>query len=661
MSAISTLLLGVGLWLPASEPSAPPATDPARLREMLHERQRPQTQSQAALLLVQSDLPDAEEIVRQGLRQSDAPDVFLALTAALRLCPNNRFTDELLAALAGDHPALRRATAETLAALADARVVPRLQEIVEDPKTDLAIRQTALWALGRSGLKSAAAVLVNQLSSDQEPLRLAAADALMELSGLPYGADAARWRAWWARQKDLSNERWLGERLAYQMSRTRRLEGDLDKTKVQLVRVHQQLYSRLPAADRLSHVQTLVDQDDPALRVLATTWSVELLAGADALGQRALADMLLRLSGDANVEVQRSAVLALGRVPDPRAFERLMVVLRRGPAPVRSAAARSLAQQSRGTGSEALAHKKQVVPALQKALEDPSLEVVVEAAEDLGFLGAPEAGPVLIGLLRHPSEPVRQTAALALERVADQSVLDALLDLPDDAAVTVRFSLVGALGRAAGDGRALTEVQRTKLLARLEGQLQRDADPGVRSRAATVLGECGTPADLPTLWRRVLAAEDSRVQDKAWTAFLEIVVRSASMDVLGEWDRVLSETSQPSRRLQLLSEVCNRWPKREETRMLAGPVTETLVQVQLEQSKWTAAFPLVRELLNRPGNDAEKEKRLRWLLLVGEQALKDGNRAEALRAAQEAQNFLPHGKGLTGAFERLEQQARQQD
>jgi hypothetical protein len=88
-------------------------------------------------------------------------------------------------------------------------------------------------------------------------------------------------------------------------------------------------------------------------------------------------------------------------------------------AAVRAAAARSLAQQARGTGAEALERQRQVVPLLQKALEDPALEVVVEAAEDLGALGVPEAGPVLTVLLRHPSPPVRQTAAQALERVAE--------------------------------------------------------------------------------------------------------------------------------------------------------------------------------------------------------------------------------------------------
>src|SRR5205814_7986679 len=177
----------------------------------------------------------------------------------------------------------------------------------------------------------------------------------------------------------------------------------------------------------------------------------------------------------------------VGRLPDPAAFERLRVLLKRGRASVRAAAARALAQQAHGSGPEAQERQKQVVPALQKALDDPALEVVVEAAEDLGALGLPEAGPVLSGLLHHPSEPARQAAAQALERVADLTVLDGLRKALDDPGATVRFSLVGAVGHAVGAGRSPAEPQRARIAARLEDLLARDPDPGVRSRAATVL------------------------------------------------------------------------------------------------------------------------------------------------------------------------------
>src|SRR5207244_11162945 len=185
-----------------------------------------------------------------------------------------------------------------------------------------------------------AGLLFEQRYGD-ETVRGAAADALTELTGLGFGSDRERWRSWWAQHKDIGGERWLEQRLAYQGSRARRLEGELERTRAQLVRLHQQLYSRLPLADRLGHVQAAAEQEDPVVRQLAVQWSAELLAspvGRDALTQRALAELLMRLSHDGSAEVQRMAVLALGRVPGEATFERLRSLVRQGRATARAAA-----------------------------------------------------------------------------------------------------------------------------------------------------------------------------------------------------------------------------------------------------------------------------------------------------------------------------------
>src|SRR5262249_40113787 len=251
--------------------------------------------------------------------------------------------------------------------------------------------------------------------------------------------------------------------------------------------------------------------------------------------------------------------------------------------PIRAAAVRSLAQQAQDSGPDAESVRKQIVPILKQALEDPALEVVVEAAEDLGVLGVAEANPVLLGLLRHPSVPVRQAAAQALERVAEPTAFDNLYAALGDPSAKVRFSLVGALRRAAGDGRRLSASQRELLVSRVETLMLRDSDPGVRSRAATVLGECALPSILPTLWRPVQAAEDARVQEKAWTAMIEVLARTADFQLVQDWDRKLAEANQPARRLQFLTELYSRWHKRDDARALETAVEEALVPLQLEQ------------------------------------------------------------------------------
>src|SRR5262249_23744492 len=80
--------------------------------------------------------------------------------------------------------------------LASDDVILRLQGLAEDSRTDLAVRQTAIRALGRSGRKSAAVVLLDRLGDDKEAMRLAAADALTELTGQSYGTDFKLWRGW---------------------------------------------------------------------------------------------------------------------------------------------------------------------------------------------------------------------------------------------------------------------------------------------------------------------------------------------------------------------------------------------------------------------------------------------------------------------------------
>jgi HEAT repeat protein len=557
---------------------------------------------------------------------------------------------------------VRQVVAETLAVLPEPTLVRRLEAIIKDGRIDLRVRQTALWSLGRTGQQQAAGVLVATLASENEELRRVAIGALTELTGQSYGSDLSRWRAWWARHKDLTCEQWLQMRLAFQTNRAVRLEGDLARARAQVLRLHQQVYSRLPVAERFPHLQTLLDQEDPAVRSLAIVWALELLPAADATRQKVLTGVLMRLTHDNSPEVRRGAVLALGHFTDPAGSERLYQLLKTGAPLVRAAAARALAQQARGSTEAARLQQKDVIPALQNALEDRALEVVVEAAEALSTLGAPEAGPVLTGLLRHPSEHVRQTAAQALERMADASLIDGLLKGLDDPSVTVRFSLVGALGRVADDSKTMPGEQSKRLMARLEGLLERDADAGVRSRAATVIGEHGGAGHLDTLWRVVRTSAEGRVQEKAWDAFTEIVARAGDMKLLEQWDRALGEARQGSRRVQLLARVYARWDQQADRKALATRALEGLVQAQIDMGKWSAAAPLVQNLLSRnaDGGEAARIRCLRWLLEIGELALREGNRAEAQRIVQDARAYLGRGDKLGEAFDKLERLAKKE-
>lgn len=637
---------------------APSVDDVGTLSQMLYDGRNPRSQSQAALLLLQTQSPESERTIREGLRRVEDPDVFLSLASAIAIYQDRRFEEELLAGLYAKKPPVREGAIQALASLCDDALIERLAKRVEDPERDLEFRQAILQIMGRSGRRKAVGVLVKHLDQSEDSLRSTSARMLENLTGQSWGEDAKRWQAWWDRHKELSEDRWLGIRLAYQMSRSDRLNYDLTRAQGQVVRLHQQVYSHLPPAERIGYVQTVAQDEDAGVRQLAVGWSQELLSTVDGTRQQQLADALVRLSYDNAEDVQRAAVLALGRVAWDRSFERLSRLLSRGAPPIRAAAARALAQLARGSTPEAQSRQKVVVPLLQGALEDPSLEVVVEAAEDLGTLGVPEAGPVLMRLLRHSSEPVRQTAAQALERIADRDLLNTYLELADDPSPAVRFSLVGALTRMVGDGTSLTEEQRTRVLAKLDTLFHKDADPGVRSRAATVLGECAQPTTLSVLWKCLQGNEDPRVQEKAWMALMRIVVRAEKPALLQEWDQTLAKGGQGVRRLQLLGEAVTHWQKKTDVPMLVEPALELLIQAQLDQNKWTGALPLLRDMLSRKRTDGERTRLLGWLLTAARQALADGQTDEVLRIVQDARPLVSKDTPLAAAFEKLGEEAK---
>jgi HEAT repeat protein len=660
MLLLLTLLLGPEPPRRFEEAPQTPAVVPdvARLRELLYNRLDTQEQSQAALLLVQSPAPDAGELVREGLRRWDRPDVFQALAGAIRIQRDKRFADPLLKAVASEQPALRASASEALARLDSVVVVHRLLGIAEDNAAPLAGRQSAALTLGKSGQKAAVTALLSLLTADAPAIRLAAADALEDLTGQDYGPSPAAWQDWWQHYKDSSDVEWLLARSGLFADRARRLQGELTRAEAEVLRLHQQLYARTPLADRTNHLRSLSQNEYPSVRVQAVAWILETLPEGSAPERKALAELLLQLSEDGVEAVQRQSVLALEKIDDPRALERLLALLQAGSVNVRAGAARSLGRfRIAKTGEQALDANARAIAALEKALSDPSLAVVAEAVESMGSLGVPEAAPIVAGLLRHPADPVRQAAARALEQVADVRTLVALSSGLEDPVAGVRFNVVGALGKI-GQSDSVEDVQKQHLLRRMEQVLVRDGDPGVRSRAATVLGDLGTPAHLALLWQRVTATEDNRVQLKAWSAMIDILARSANWALVNQWDQTLVQQKELARRVELLTELRTRWLKLEAAKLHVDSLTSTLVQAQLAQRKWTQAVPLIIDQARKAASDADLQKRLRPLLVAGAQALEDKKPQDVTQMLKDVEDLLPRAGGeLAAEFDSLRQRA----
>jgi HEAT repeat protein len=662
MASLHTLLVAVLLAGPEAAQRPGPAQAPApavldlpRLREVLYLRGQPQEQSQAALLLVQSQHVEAAEHIREGLRRWDRPDVFQALASAIRIHRDTRHEALLLRAIHSEQVPIRQAASEALPRLENPLLTRKLLAIAEDQSASLAARQSAVQVLGGCIQKSAAHGLLTLLSSDSASIRQAAGQALETLTGQGYGANALLWQEWWRPHEELSDEQWLVHRTSYFADRSRRLQDELVRAENQILQLQRDLFQKVPPAERVTHLSALLQNEYPGVRMQTVAWIGESVPEADSTTRQKLSELLLKLTEDGFEQVQRQAVLALEKVSDTRVFERLTLLLDTGSVNVRAAAARSLGRYRAERTPEGIALNMRAIAALEKALSDTSLFVVAEAAASLGSMGAPEAAPVLARLLQHPSDPVRLAAAQALEQLDNPTILPELYQGLYDPVGSVRFSLVGALGKTAASGR-LKEAEVAGVARRLSDTLLRDSDPGVRSRAATVIGDLGGPSDLPLLFERTRATEDNRVQVKAWSALVEIIARSQSWTLLLQWDQQLA-AKEPGRRVELLTELRTRWNRVDALKPQQDALTNLLIEALLQQRRWLQAQPLAVELARKETDPADQQKRLRHLLVIAQMALDDKKPQGALDLLKSIDDLLPRSRDLAPEFEAVRQRA----
>lgn len=660
MSSLCAFLLLVtlaGPQAPGSKdgPQQGAVPDYARLRELLYSRDRLAEQSQAALLLVQSGTTEAQDLIREGLRRWDRPDVFKACAAGVGIWRDSRYLHPLLQALAAESAEVRQAAMDALAKL-DARIVVRwLLAQAEDAALPLVTRRAAIGTLGRCLHKSAVVALLSLLSNDNPTLRQAASSALEEVSGQQY-ANILQWQAWWLPYKDCSDEEWLAARAAFFAERNRGLQDKLRRAEESVLEMHQKLYAQSPPQDKVDFCKKARQSEYAQVRREAVAWMVTLLPEANSTDRTVLTDLLLQSSRDGVEAVQRQAILALEKVDDPRAVERLLEVLTMGSPAIRAAAARGLGRHRAKSSPLSAELKTRTLHALDQALNDPHLEVVANAAESLGALGATQAAPRLADLLRHPSEVVRQSASFALEQVASVPVLPAVLAGLDDPIAAVRLSLVGVLGKIGGK-EISDDKMHSQVMKRLEQVLILDTDRVVRERAATVLGDLGGPPELTILWQRVRANEDEKVRLKAWQAMVDILSRGLNWQLVSQWDQILTEHKAMDRRLELFQLLRERWSKVEAGKPLLDYVTATLIQAQLGSRKWHDALPLALELAKKAGTDAELRDRLRWLLVIGRQALEDKKLVEVQYLLKETEELVRKCRDLAPEFDALRQQA----
>ena len=220
-------------------------------------------------------------------------------------------------------------------------------------------------------------------------------------------------------------------------------------------------------------------------RLLPTAKDPRLLETIDraalALSERALVERLVHRLGESRVPpeerealvaaVAALASLSMGLVLD--AFLSASVDLR---APYRGAVRKAA---------------DRALEPLQGKLADQDPQVVAAAAEFVGLTGSPQAVTLLIPLLRHPSEFVREAALLGLAEAGGREIARPAMPALKDESVAVRAAAARAVA-AGGD-----PTSSTVLIRRVE----QEPDEGVQAELLRAIGRLGAREALDVLAR----------------------------------------------------------------------------------------------------------------------------------------------------------------
>jgi HEAT repeat protein len=653
------LLLSCALVAPPQDPPLklpqPPGADAASLRQKLYTKDDPREQSRAAMQLVQGNSAEEVALLTFQLTQWHRPDVFQALAGAIRLRRDVRYLQPMLDALRADQAVIREEAIKTLASFSATAVHDPLLKVAEDRQRPDFCRQAATEALGRVAAKQCVGSLIQLLRSDSPAVSKTAAQALAEISGEEYGADTNLWSKWWqAYIQDMTEADWQASRVRFFNDKVRRLQSELDVADTMLLQLHKELLEKVNPTDLVNYLNTLVDKNKtyPAVRTLAIGKIADLLGRKelDPAGRATLIDVLMKLSEDANASVRDKAVRAMDKADSPVVYRRLLALLRDHSATVRAAAARSLGSYRGKIPPPDTVDR--TLSELELTLQDESSTVVANAATSIGALALPRSGDLLARLLKHPMPEVRLACSAALEGIASCRVYRQIMAAVDDASPDARLYLVGCLGRI-GESDGLPEREQTALIRKLEHVMLHDGDPGVRSKAATAVGKVGGANELTLLWQRVRANEDARVQDNAWKAVVEILVRTQSWAIVDQWQQQLALQTQPERRLALLERIRTVWATLEDTRPMLELVNVVYINAALVQRQWRLARPVCAELIRGAVKEKDKGDRLNLLLQICTQAVDEGKGAEVLPTIQEFEGALTGFKDLAVAFDQL--------
>ncbi|MCK4601904.1 MAG: HEAT repeat domain-containing protein, partial [Phycisphaerae bacterium] len=472
------------------------------------------TKLEAAELLLTSSYPQAVETLRDFLADSANSSAQIAIAEAIAAQGDSheQFIKPLTAMLTSKAPAARAAAAYALTTYKDHGVTDCLVQIALDGWRDKPIRLDAVGALGRVLNKRAVDALVHLLDDPDNELRGAAAESLTRLTSIrSFGSDPAKWKQWWARNRNKKREQWLAD-LADNLARARTsLESENAQLRSRLAAAMLELYAATPAARRDELLLGFLRDPLSELRLVGAKLARNCIANSEPLSElhraqirdmladgddevRLAAAMLVANLGDGEalkvlldrlkveeVPAVREALLtALGQLREVEAIPAVIDAVQSDSARIAAAAASALA---RIAAKQPLEEKQQTRAAeilIRRYRRNGGASAGTIALREalltaMGVLGQKDFAPVLAEALKNPNATVRLAAVSGLAQLGQAEFATSLRGLVSDSDRGVRQAVIAALGALDGAGHLSIILSRTDPAAEPDAAVRRQA------------------------------------------------------------------------------------------------------------------------------------------------------------------------------------------
>lgn len=456
----------------------------------------PAMRSSASISLLGLNLPAIYDSLIDILTNSANDDVRISLIKAFGFMGDDKALESMIELLDSENETLQIASANALENIKTRIAIKKMIDVLINTKNPINSRILIAGTLARTRSREAVKPLISLLESDNNDLRIAARDALVEITKQSEDNTIVFWQEWWDRNKVKTREQWLEDIVD-------KLEEDVNKLRYQnsVLRseVVQKTIKILETGKRKDNIIQFIQLLDA---IKSEYPEVRIFAARELLNHKTpdMAIIFIDLISDTNGDIRALAAKTVGEIGDVSGLNSLILALRDKEAKVRESAARALGK----LGS------KKAVTDLLSALNDKENSVTCVVAEALGEIKANEAVETLIDLLSNEYPIVKESAIVALGKIQDNRAIEPLINSLKDDEERIRWYAADSLGKIGVKKATLP------LIALLS-----DKSARVRESAVTTLGQIGDESAVESLIK-LLKDEDNRVAEKAASALSAI-------------------------------------------------------------------------------------------------------------------------------------------